>query len=412
MGGHGEESWTWIHVSNNPNGKYLCPQPHRVQQLRQPIQLVRGNVEGSQWTGATTGIALSMLETQQVDAVICVAGSDDEGQWSVPRPIIARTKEDVLRGRGVKPSLSPNLNVLDELQDDPSIKNLLFCGVGCAVQAFRAVRSKLQHVETAYVLGTNCADNAPTPEAATAFIRNGMKISSSKTVKGYEFMQDYKVHVKIEDSASGESEYVTKPYFSLPAKVAEPSIAYSCRECFDYTNGLADVVIGYMGAPIVPGMKMDDPQLSQQTLTVRNDRGLRMVRTAVDQGRLWINPGPPLDKGGHEGTVVNTVLSDTLVLRLVDDDLELPEGMPQWLGNALAAILGPIGPQGLAFARYSIDYHILRNYFHVLHRCHGNTTNATKKLPQSSRSIVRSYLDDNPQLQNLEKRVLERFQSK
>lgn len=109
--------------------------------LYQPIMLARGaGIPNAQWTGCVTGIALSMLTCGMVDAVVCIAntvqdeGEKDEQAWISPEPIIAKTPEDVLRGRGVKPALAPSLNVLDEIQRDTTIRKLLVCGVGCAVQ--------------------------------------------------------------------------------------------------------------------------------------------------------------------------------------------------------------------------------------------------------------------------------------
>ena len=102
--------------------------------LHQPIMLAQGiNISDAQWTGCVTGIALSMLEAGMVDAVVCIA-NEEHDKWSSPKPIIAKTPEDVLRGRGVKPALAPSLKVLDEIRTDKSIRKLLFCGVGCAVQ--------------------------------------------------------------------------------------------------------------------------------------------------------------------------------------------------------------------------------------------------------------------------------------
>jgi coenzyme F420-reducing hydrogenase beta subunit len=102
--------------------------------LHQPVLLAQGvNIPNAQWTGCVTGIALSMLESGKVDAVVCIA-KQEGGGWSSSEPILARTKEDVMKGRGVKPALAPSLRVLDEIKTDPSIKRLLFCGVGCAVQ--------------------------------------------------------------------------------------------------------------------------------------------------------------------------------------------------------------------------------------------------------------------------------------
>ena len=43
------------------------------------------------------------------------------------------------RGERPRGSLCPSLEVLDEVKGDAAIRRLLFCGVGCAVQALRAM---------------------------------------------------------------------------------------------------------------------------------------------------------------------------------------------------------------------------------------------------------------------------------
>jgi len=101
--------------------------------LFQPVMLAKGSVQNAQWTGCVTGIALAALESGMVDAVVCIANQEG-GEWSNPEPIIAKTADMVLKGRGVKPALAPSLRVLDDIKADPTIKKLLFCGVGCAVQ--------------------------------------------------------------------------------------------------------------------------------------------------------------------------------------------------------------------------------------------------------------------------------------
>lgn len=53
--------------------------------------------------------------------------------------------------------------------------------------AFRAIQDEL-NLKAVYVLGTNCADNSPTPEAAQNFISKGLQVDPSN-VQGYEFMQ-------------------------------------------------------------------------------------------------------------------------------------------------------------------------------------------------------------------------------
>jgi len=369
--------------------------------LHEPIRLAKGNkIEDAQWTGVVTGIAISMLECDQVDAVVCIANggsSDNNNSFGCPEPILARTTDDVLRGRGVKPSLAPSLRVLDEIQNDPSIQRLLFCGVGCAVQAFRAVQAELG-LDEVYVLGTNCADNSPTPEAARNFIREGIQLDSVDIddVQGYEFMQDFKVHVKSKEA------YVTKPYFTLPGTIAEASIAKSCRACFDYTNALADVVVGYMGAPLGENSKTVRMDKSFQTLTIRNKRGARMVEIAQKASRLIVGERA-VGEGSHEKLASATVAADAIVGAMVGKPVPA-KGMPEWLGQIMAFGIRRMGPKGINFARYSIDYHILRNYLFVL-KTKGNQEKTMMALPQNARDVVNHYLENDEEFADLGSKI-------
>eukprot|EP00559_Dactyliosolen_fragilissimus_P006155 CAMPEP_0184870510 /NCGR_PEP_ID=MMETSP0580-20130426/37721_1 /TAXON_ID=1118495 /ORGANISM="Dactyliosolen fragilissimus" /LENGTH=511 /DNA_ID=CAMNT_0027372605 /DNA_START=289 /DNA_END=1824 /DNA_ORIENTATION=+ len=375
-----------------------------------PIQLVKGKDElGAQWTGCVTGIALTMLESKMVDAVVCIASDDhddndstgralDTGlEWSEPRPILARTVEEVLRGRGVKPALAPSLKVLDEIRNDASIQKLLFCGVGCAVQAFRSIQDDLGLKEV-YVMGTNCVDNSPTPKAAQDFLREGLAVDETK-VRGYEFMQDFRVHVKMNESTSQQNPYITKPYFCLPGKVAKKAIAKSCLACFDYTNSLADIVVGYMGAPLQRGQKMSQ---SRQTITIRNERGVRMFQSALDANRIEVY-GEATGRGNHEALTSATVVANGIVTEMVGGEVK-QEGMPRVMGEIMAEVIGAVGPKGMHFARYSIDYHILRNYLHVLNEWGEDRASFT--MPEYARIIVQTYLDNDEKFHDLKCKIV------
>ena len=75
----------------------------------------------------------------------------------------------------------------------------------------------------------------------------------------------------------GEGEVEITPYFTLPAHELKDVIAPSCYSCFDYTNALADVVVGYMA---VPHDRTSPMRRHPQSLLVRNPRGWRMLRAA------------------------------------------------------------------------------------------------------------------------------------
>ena len=64
---------------------------------------------------------------------------------------------------------------------------------------------------------------------------------------------------------------------------------------------------------------------------------------------------------------MSTVQSDSIVQSMCGETVPPDkEGLPVWLGNIMATLLQAVGPKGVSFARYSIDYHLLRKYLHVL----------------------------------------------
>ncbi|KAL0349079.1 UNVERIFIED_CONTAM: 7-hydroxymethyl chlorophyll a reductase, chloroplastic [Sesamum angustifolium] len=323
-------------------------------------------VEGAQWTGIVTTIAMEMLRSGMVEAVVCVQ-SDPDDRFT-PRPILARTPEEVLAAKGVKPTLSPNLNTL-ALIEAAGVKRLLFCGVGCQVQALRSVEHHL-NLEKLYVLGTNCVDNG-TREGLDKFLKAAS--TDPETVLHYEFMQDYKVHLKHLD---GHIEEV--PYFCLPANELTDVIAPSCYSCFDYTNALADMVVGYMGVPKYSGLSMTQ---HPQYVTIRNERGKEMLNLVKDLLEIT----PTISSGDRRPFVMETVKAD--------DKAKLGKGpsqtAPKFIGDLIAFILNLIGPKGLEFARYSLDYHTIRNYLHV-NRAWGKQR-ADRHIPSYAKKLVSMY---------------------
>ncbi|OAY67430.1 7-hydroxymethyl chlorophyll a reductase, chloroplastic [Ananas comosus] len=314
-------------------------------------------VKGAQWTGIVTTIAVEMLKADMVEAVICV--QSDPNDRLAPRPVLARTPEEVIAAKGVKPTLSPNLDTL-ALVEAAGVKRLLFCGVGCQVQALRSVEKYLG-LDKLYVLGTNCVDNG-TREGLDKFLKAAS--SDPETVLHYEFMQDYKV-----------------PYFCLPARELVDVIAPSCYSCFDYTNALADLVVGYMGVPKYSGLAMTE---HPQYITVRNERGREML--SLVENLLEITP--TVSNGNRRPFVMETVKAD--------DAAKLGKGpsqpAPRFIGNIIAFLLNLIGPKGLEFGRYSLDYHTIRNYLYV--NRHWGKQRADRHIPSYAKKIVETYNED------------------
>jgi coenzyme F420 hydrogenase subunit beta len=307
-------------------------------------------IAGAQWTGIVSSIAIEMLNRGLVEGVVCVQNSPDDR--FTPQPIIATTPEEILAARVNKPTLSPNLNILEQVEQS-GIKRLLVIGVGCQIQALRAVQDQIG-LEKLYVLGTPCTDNV-TRAGLQKFLETTSR--SPETVVYYEFMQDFNVHFKHED---GSTELV--PFFGLNTKKLKDVFAPSCLSCFDYVNSLADLVVGYMGAPY-----------GWQWLVVRNQTGQEMLDLVQDQ----LETQPVISKGDRKAAVQQGIGAYDQAVTL-----------PMWVAKMMGVVIDKVGPKGLEYARFSIDSHFTRNYLHV-------KRNYLQKLeqhvPDYAKKIVAQY---------------------
>ncbi len=307
-------------------------------------------IEGAQWTGIVSTIACEMLDRNLVEGVICVQNTKEDRFQ--PMPVIATTKEEVLAARVNKPTLSPNLSVLEQVEKS-GMKRLLVIGVGCQIQALRAVEKQLG-LEKLYVLGTPCVDNV-TRAGLQKFLETTS--NSPDTVVHYEFMQDFRIHFKHED---GRIEKV--PFFGLKTNQLKDVFAPSCMSCFDYVNSLADLVVGYMGAPF-----------GWQWIVVRNSLGEEMLDLVGD-----LLDTQPVNSSGDRHQAVQQGIP------AYDKGVTLP----MWAAKLMGVVIDKIGPTGLEYARFSIDSHFTRNYLYVKRNYPNKLEN---HVPSFAKKIVGQY---------------------
>lgn len=284
-------------------------------------------IPGAQWTGIVSSIAIAMLQRGMVEGVVCVQNTKEDRFQ--PLPIIARTPDEILAARVNKPTLSPNLSVLEQIEQS-GMKRLLVIGVGCQIQALRAVEKQLG-LEKLYVLGTPCVDNV-TRAGLQKFLETTSR--SPETVVHYEFMQDFRVHFKHQDGS-----VETVPFFGLKTNQLKDVFAPSCMSCFDYVNSLADLVVGYMGAPF-----------GWQWIVVRNNTGQEML----DLVQAQLETQPVMSQGDRHSAVQQSIPA-------YDKGITLP----MWAAKLMGVVIEKIGPKGLEYARFSIDSHFTRNYLYV-----------------------------------------------
>jgi coenzyme F420-reducing hydrogenase beta subunit len=289
---------------------------------------IRRPLAGAQWTGIVTTLAARLLERQEVDAVILTG--TEPGTRFAPRPVLARTPEEVSACVGNKPSLSPNLGLLDAVQE-LGVRRLAVVGTGCQVQTLRQAEGELG-LERLDLIGIPCSDNVTYADQQYFLSRVSR---SPDTIVHYEFMQDFSLWMRHEDGTRERLNYIDFPMDELQGIF--PS---ACLSCFDYPNALSDITVGYMGAP-----------LGWQWVLVRSDRGaalLDLLRPDLES--------QPLTAAGDRRRGMPRFISS----------LAKRPTRPPWLVRQLVAFLQRRrGPKGLEFARAIIEMKLLRNFAHV-----------------------------------------------
>jgi coenzyme F420 hydrogenase subunit beta len=299
-------------------------------------------LEGAQWGGIVTSIALRALETGLVDGVLTLHGS-----MTTPKAVLATTAAEVLEGRGNKPVLSPTLLALHEAWRK-GVKRVLAVGAPCHVHALRhaaAHNPRLAGMEF-HVVGIPCTDNVEPSKFRSVL---NLISRSPETVTSMKFMQDYRVHMK---HKGGKVEKL--PYFCLPPERSRPEVfPDSCLSCFDYLNGLADLTVGYFGAPFSKGREL-------QWLLVRTEAGEKLFDLVADRVECL-----PETRRGDGAASARHALRQMLEPVLHPGE-PLPKQLPRPAGELLSLVAALAGPRGIEFARYSVHIHALRNYAFVV----------------------------------------------
>jgi len=311
------------------------------------VGCIKDRVPGAAWTGVITSVAKKAFESGLVEAVLTLHRG--ESYHFDPVSVLACSTDDILAGSGNKPVLSPVLRSLGEAYEK-GIKKLLVIGAGCHVHVLRDFKNRFSYLEDMdiYIVGIPCVSNVVQKKLKEIMV---LFSKSPDTVRHYEFMQDYTVHLKHE---GGRIERL--PYFSIPREFTGMNlVAPSCMCCFDYMNGLSDITVGYLAAPL--NMKK-----LYQWILVRTEKG-EILRDLILPDMETVSE---TTRGDCTKSVKGSAKRIIDQMR-PDNDLPLKTGraMPVWAGKILAAILTRVGPGGLEYAHYSIDLHAIRDYYYV-----------------------------------------------
>lgn len=188
--------------------------------------------------GIATTLMIYALEQGIIDGTI-VAGEGDR-PWE-PVPFVAMNREDVLKARGTKYCISPQISWLKEATRSFGLDKVGVTGVCCQMQAVRKAQLypiNMRDVpgKIAFTVGLFCMENFPyTSMQAIVEDHANQSLNSVKKMeigKGKFWVYTERGNVS-----------------SLPLKATHKYEQPGCHVCLDYVSNLADISTGSVGSP-------------------------------------------------------------------------------------------------------------------------------------------------------------------
>ena len=255
---------------------------------RKPNEKLTGIYEKAYYAKATAsdiqehaqdGGVVTALLTQFLadggDGVIA-AGLEENMVW-VPKPIIAKTREEVVKAAGSKYTPSPAMLGVKKAVKEEKLGKIAVVGTTCQMRGLSlammgSMRNKKIADAVALKIGLFCMesfnyddlmkylkDNEVDPKKVTKFeIKNG---------RFYAWAGEERLHRAKLDKV-------------------KPLIRSGCLHCTDFASEYADISVGNVGSPA-----------GYSTVIVRDEKGQQILDAAIKSGLIEAAPIEDFDKG-------------------------------------------------------------------------------------------------------------------
>jgi len=243
---------------------------------------ILGNAQNG---GVVTTLLIHALNTGLIDGVL-MANKDEN--WC-PKPIIARTPEEVIRAAGSIYAMIPTLSVYKEAVYKYKIENLGFVGLPCQIQAVRKFQLwpplSDKYGKFRLIIGLFCSSNY-SYESMNKLVQDLIGVST-RTIK------------KVDVSHGKFIAYLNNGTIKEISIKDTSNYHYSsCEYCKDYTAEFADISVGSVGAPsdnwnsviirTKEGQQLINDALIQEKVIVSNNIDLIKIKKASKKKKLRI----------------------------------------------------------------------------------------------------------------------------
>lgn len=235
--------------------------------------------------GVVTTLLIHALNTGLIDGVLM---TDKDENW-YPKPIIARTPEEVIHAAGSIYAMIPTLSIYKEAVYKYKIKNLAFVGLPCQIQAVRKFQLwpplSNKYGKFKLIIGLFCSSNY-SYDSMINLVHDLIGVSMME-IKKFDVSHG-KFIAYLNDGTIKEVSIkdISKYHFS------------SCKFCKDYTAEFADISVGSVGtlndnwnSVIVrsnAGQQLFNDALITRKIIVSNKIDLLKIKNASKKKKLQI----------------------------------------------------------------------------------------------------------------------------
>jgi coenzyme F420 hydrogenase subunit beta len=224
--------------------------------------------------GVVTAILTQFLENGG-DGVI-VAGLKSNEIW-VPSPIIAKTRNEIIKAVGTKYTPSPSMIGVKRAVKEEKLRKIAVVGTTCQIRGLSLVtmgplKNKRFSDAVSLKIGLFCMETFTYSSFIKYLNENNVdpgKVTKFEIKKGrfYAWAGDERLH-------------------RAKLSKVKPLIRPACGYCHDFTSEYSDISVGNVGSPA-----------GFSTVIVRTEKGQKILESAIKSGLVSAEPLSDFEKG-------------------------------------------------------------------------------------------------------------------
>jgi len=237
--------------------------------------------------GLVSALLLHLLDTKQIDGAIVIA-SDPDTLWK-GKPIVARTREEILNAAKSKYAISPTNSVFSEIREIEGRYALV--GLPCQIHGYQKAAKLDERIRDRIVLTIGLFCHAAIEHEAFRVIWESLGVKAKEAVKFTSRIGKHPgaPHIELKDGSTYPVYFGNKSGYK-PSSIEVINILYRlftpdrCLTCFDGLAEFADIAVGdpWLAPP------EDDVDFYQGWSfgLIRTSRGRKIYDQALAAGAL------------------------------------------------------------------------------------------------------------------------------